>query len=298
MHAYVVGNVTVDETISVAALPEPGASIHGRSVSHGLGGKGANQAVVLGRGGLPTTLIAAVGGDARADMIRRHLAPEPLDCRLIEIGGGSSDVSVVLTSLDGENAIVTTTDAAEALSLADATSALSGAERGDLVILQGNLTHAVTRGVLEYARVHGIVANVNPSPLRPFFADLWPLVDVAFLNKGEASALTGSGGEAAARRLIESGVGQVVLTFGGDGAMLADDGGTVIVPAEPCAVVDTAGAGDTFMATALASAALRGTALDRLAIEHAARAAAITVGRRGTHVALPTAAELAAIFGR
>jgi ribokinase len=51
------------------------------------------------------------------------------------------------------------------------------------------------------------------------------------------------------------------------------------------------------MATALASAALRGTALDRTALEHASKASALTVGRPGTQSAFPTVEELAAILG-
>jgi ribokinase len=80
--------------------------------------------------------------------------------------------------------------------------------------------------------------------------------------------------------------------------MLATDGGIIRIPAVTCPVVDTTGAGDTFMATALASAALRGTALDRMAIEHASRASAVTVSRPGTQSAFPTAEELAAILDR
>jgi ribokinase len=59
--------------------------------------------------------------------------------------------------------------------------------------------------------------------------------------------------------------------------------------------VDTTGAGDCFMATALASAALRAARLDPRALLHAA-AAAITVSRPGTGAAFPTRAELADIL--
>jgi ribokinase len=50
------------------------------------------------------------------------------------------------------------------------------------------------------------------------------------------------------------------------------------------------------MATALASAALRGVALDARALRHAAAAASITVSRPGTGAAFPTKAELAEIL--
>lgn len=296
LHAYVIGNVTVDETIAVSEMPAAGASILGSQQSRDLGGKGANQAVVMARCGLSTSLVAAIGEGFRSDMIRQHLSQEPVISRLVPLLGKSTDFSIVLTTPDGENANITTTDSAQNLALAEAIAPLVDAAAGDLAVLQGNLTDETTRGVLEAARARGMVTAFNPSPLRPFFGGLWHLVDIAFLNEGEALALTGSSREDAARKLLSTGVREVVLTFGGDGAMLATGAGIIRVPAAPCDVVDTTGAGDTFMAVALASAALRGTGLDRAAIEHATRAAAITVSRPGTRSAFPAAEQLAAIL--
>ena len=59
--AFVIGNAAWDETLHLAALPAPGASVHVRRGAAGPGGKGANQAVVLARAGVPVTLVAAIG---------------------------------------------------------------------------------------------------------------------------------------------------------------------------------------------------------------------------------------------
>ena len=296
MHSYVIGNVTIDETIAVAGMPMAGASILGKQQSRDLGGKGANQAIVMARCGLPTSLIAAIGNDFRAGSIRRRLAKEAVRSELVALPDGTSDFSMVLTTPDGENSIVTTTEAARNLSVRHALDALGAAGPGDLAVLQGNLTDATTRGVLEEVRARGLTTAFNPSPVRPFFTELWDLIDVAFLNEGEARMLTGTTGEAAARRLMAAGVKQVVLTFGGEGAMLATEGGVFSVAAAKCRVVDTTGAGDTFMAVALASSCLRKMTLDKRAVEDAARAAAITVGRHGTLSAFPTTEEIADIL--
>ncbi|MFA1622022.1 ribokinase [Rhizobium mongolense] len=296
MRAYVIGNVTVDETISVSAMPEAGASILGHEETRDLGGKGANQAVVMGRAGLASILVAAVGDDFRAEIIRSQLAEEPVDARLVGLAGKASDFSIIFTTPDGENAIVTTTDSAGSLTLSEAIRPLAESTAGDLVVLQGNLSDDVTRGILEEARRRQLVTAFNPSPLRRFFADLWPLIDIAFLNKGEAESLTGTGGQAAASTLISAGVKYAVLTLGGEGAMLASRAGTLKIPAAPVTAIDTTGAGDTFMGTALASCALRGVPLDARAIRHATTAAALTVSRRGTRSAFPTNAELHAIL--
>lgn len=296
MRAYVIGNVTIDETIIVEALPTSGASILGEVGAHDLGGKGTNQAVVMARCGLPTTLVAPVGNDARAAAIRQRLQDEPLVAELVELDGKSSDTSIIFRLPDGENAIVTTTESARNLNSSDVAAKLQAAEPGDLAILQGNLSHQATREILEQARGLQMVTAFNPSPLRPYFSDLWALVDIVFLNQGEALALTGATGDTAANHLLECGVRDVVLTLGREGAILANGQEIIAVPAHPSVVVDTTGAGDTFMAVALASSARRNCRLDRLAIEHAVRAAAITVSRWGTQSAFPTSSELKALL--
>lgn len=299
MHAYVIGNVAMDETILVDQWPMAGASIFGRRSSGDLGGKGANQAVVMARCGLPTKLVAAVGEDFRARTIAERLAAEPVESRLVRLEGQATDFSIIFTTADGENSIVTTTDAAENLRPEDALEALSRAEPGDVAVLQGNLSGPTTEALLRAARERGMVTAFNPSPLRPSFRDLWPLVDIAFLNAGEALALTGTSGEAAAAALHALGVREVVLTLGMDGALLSTGSGAPIrVAAVPAAAVDTTGAGDTFMGVALASAVLRGSRLDELALVHAARASALTVSRKGTLGAFPSVEEMSVILAQ
>ncbi|TPW30002.1 ribokinase [Martelella alba] len=297
MRAFVIGNAAIDETVSVEKMPEAGVSILGRIASRDLGGKGTNQAVVMARSGLKTVLVSATGNDFRAATIGEQLAEEPVDARLVALDGVSTDFSIVLTTPDGENVNITTTEAAEALPLAAGLDALAEADAGDLLVMQGNLSGETTLALLKAAKACGMVTAFNPSPLRPYFASLWPFIDIAFLNRGESESLTGRTGEAAAETLFAFGLSQLVLTAGAEGVLLGSAGGDFIqVPAVAAKAVDTTGAGDCFMGVALASAALRGTQLDERAIIHAAHAAALAVTRRGTRRAFPTRAELAAIL--
>lgn len=105
-----------------------------------------------------------------------------------------------------------------------------------------------------------------------------------------------------AARWRAAGVAMVVVTRGGDGACgYPADGGPLPIAPVPVAVVDTVGAGDTFQAAMLTALAERGQ-LNTTALRHldaaswrevlgfAARAAAITCGRRGAD--LPRRGEL------
>jgi ribokinase len=290
MRAFVIGNVALDETVAVDDLPLHGTSIHGQAGPGDLGGKGANQAIVLGRAGVACRLCAAVGDDSRAADIHARLRAEPIEVDLVAIAGVASDLSIILRTRTGENAIITTTDAASGLTPDAAGAVLQRAAPGDLLVMQGNLSAQTTIAALRQARDRGMQTALNPSPLRPFFPSLWPFVVSAFVNESEAAALGGTGA------LLAAGVTQVVLTLGAAGARLVTADEDLMVAARPCAVVDTTGAGDCFMATALASAALRGVSLDARALHHAVAAAAITVSRPGTGAAFPSQAELAMIL--
>ncbi|MDQ0455696.1 ribokinase [Rhizobium paknamense] len=296
MRAFVLGNIALDETYSLAALPQAGQSIFGAQASRDLGGKGCNQAIVMARAGLSTQLIAAIGTDDRAVTLRDSLTTEPVLAHLISIDGAASDLSIILTTPDGENSIITTRDAASSVRPQQAQAALNVSQPGDLLVLQGNLPEETTRAALETARGKGMTTAFNPSPLQPWFSSLWPLIDIAFLNQGEAQALTGRTGPEAGAILVAAGVSRIVLTLGGEGALLVTSEGSVAVPACASAVIDTTGAGDCFMGTALASSLLRNVPLDARALEDAAKAAAVTVSRRGTRQAFPSVPELAAIL--
>lgn len=296
MRAFVIGNIALDETYSIAALPEAGASIFGEQASRSLGGKGCNQAIVLSRCGVETTLVAAVGRDDRAVAIREALARERLTPKLIPVDSTSSDISIILTTPDGENSIITTRSAAAALDKDAALEALGDAVSGDLVVLQGNLSEETTLAILHAARSKGLTTAFNPSPLQPWFASVLPLIDIAVLNRIEAEVLSGKSGAAAGAFLLRAGVGLVVVTLGGQGCVLVSANGAIEVLAAPATIVDTTGAGDCFAGVALASATRRGVAVDARALEDAARAAAITVGRRGTQDAFPSHEELTTIL--
>ncbi|QDA36282.1 ribokinase (plasmid) [Paracoccus liaowanqingii] len=292
MKAFVIGNAAIDETVSVEDFPRPGASIFGRALSQDLGGKGVNQAVAIARTGLACHLVAAVGQDPRGREIAARLAAEPVMAQLIALPGVATDNSIILMAGHGENAVITTRAAAGAMTPDHATVALDKAASGDLLVLQGNLGAATTAAALQAARARGMRTVLNPSPLQAYVADLWPLIDCAFLNEDEAAIL---GGDA---RLLSHGVAEVVLTIGARGAALVRPDARIEVPATPCTVVDTTGAGDCFMAVALASAALRGVALDARALRHAAVAAAWTVGQAGTVSAFPDADRMRAILAK
>ncbi len=285
MHIYVVGNVAVDETWCCASLPQKGESLHGHKIFQDIGGKGANQAIVLSRCGLPVTFIAGRGNDYYGQWINNALCLESLHFYPVDGISTHSDASIIFATEDGDNAIMTTTTAADALTLDVITPLLTGVSPGDILLLQGNFSVEKTRALFMFARRKKMVTVFNPSPVKSAFSDLWPLVDIAVVNEHEAQLLS-----------PDPAITRVVETRGPQGARLRYQQQSFHVDAVPTTVIDTTGAGDTFLAVMLASALLRGTYPDALALLHASRAAALTINRRGTLTAFPDKKTLASLL--
>jgi len=117
------------------------------------------------------------------------------------------------------------------------------------------------------------------------------LIDVLTPNRCEASVLTGRSPEAViepeqlARELIRSGIKQVVMTLGENGALIVTDKSSIRVPAVSMSAVDTTGAGDAFNA-GLAIALACGASLEE-AVPFAAVTGGLAVTQEGVIPSLP-----------
>lgn len=292
MKVFVVGNVAVDETFAVSRVPHEGESIFGTRLSTDLGGKGANQALILARCGIPTIFIAAVGSDAKGDLIHRCLNEEPVAARLVKTCSEASDSSIIIKDERGGNAIITTTDCSRLLNLEEIEKRMKDAIAHDILVLQGNISLATTQRLIAKARSRKMKIILNPSPFEIGIEVHLMNVNTVFLNQHEALQITGHQSSDAVEKLLTLGVETVVLSEGEKGLLLGTHAGIFSVPAHTCDVIDSTGAGDTLLAVALAAAILRQENIALRSLEVASRAAALTVSRSGTRMAFPTVEEL------
>ncbi len=116
--------------------------------------------------------------------------------------------------------------------------------------------------------------------------------DIKFLARSDAARGASSGDpiEVAAGWVEQYGLGLAVITLGPDGGVAIEAGGRQTrVPGFPTKVVDTVGAGDTFMAGFLDGHVHRGLDLES-SLRRGAAAASIVCSRRGAQP--PTADEV------
>ncbi|MFH5774906.1 PfkB family carbohydrate kinase [Paracoccus sp. NGMCC 1.201697] len=288
----VIGNIALDETLAVEAFPAPGASIAGSAISQSVGGKGANQAIVLARalaGVAAVRLVAAIGPDPRGQVLAAGVSDEPLDAQLTR-RDSPTDFSVILRDRNRENTIVTTQDCARAMTPTEAVAALGALGAGDALVLQGNLRPETSLAALAEAGRRGIWRILNPSPVEGCSAAMLAECDLLCVNEGEAEHFGG------VARLSQGRV--LVRTLGPKGAEVWRDGTLQLaVPGNPVEALDPTGAGDCFLAALVAAMTRHGRRQPEAGdVGLASWAAGICVSRLGTQGAFPSVAEFAAAF--
>lgn len=294
MTLLVLGNATVDLSYSVERLPVAGETLVAHDKRVDAGGKGLNQAVVAHRAGALVCLVAAIGSDHQADFILRHLDREHLSAEYLLRCDVATDESLIFIAANGENSIVSTTDAARRVTPEIASSAVDRHMADDWLMLQGNLSRATSEAALRRARERSMGTFFNPAPINFDYTGLWPLIDVLVVNEVESAQLTGVAGfEEAAQMLRNWGCGIVIVTLGREGALCVGEDGVFRSAAPSVSVVDTTGAGDVVCGILAAGLALGQAPKD--ALRSAVVAASLSVTRRGTGAAFPSAEELSAL---
>ncbi|MFH8450499.1 ribokinase [Streptomyces fungicidicus] len=294
----VVGSANADLVIGVERRPGAGETVLGSDLAVHPGGKGANQAVAAARLGARTALLARVGDDGHGRLLLESQRAAGVDTAGVLVGGAPTGVALITVDPSGDNSIVVSPGANGRLTPADVRAAGDLFRASRVVSTQLEIP---LETVLEVARnlAPGARLVLNPSPPQPLPAEVLAACDPLIVNEHEAKVILGDTAGAGdrpedwARLLLEKGPRSVVVTLGGEGALVASPEGVARVPSVKVRAVDTTGAGDAFTA-ALAWRLGAGEPLAEAAA-YAARVGAVTVTREGAQVSYPTAAEVAAL---
>ncbi|MBD7956761.1 carbohydrate kinase [Microbacterium sp. Sa4CUA7] len=272
------------------------------------GGSPANVALALGRRGLRPVLVTQLADDAHGRDVTAWLERSGV---AVHVAGRPPRTSTAVAHLDADGAATYDFDIAWDPAPWEAPAAP--------VVHTGSIASILRPGAdaveaaLRAVRADAVVTfdpNVRPSLVtdaddaRARVARLVALADVVKVSGEDLDWLhPGRDHRDIAREWLAAGPSLVVVTEGGDGSFAVHAAGLVEVAAQPVTVVDTVGAGDTFMAALIAGlhaptaaevrARIAGwTPADLAALlAHSAAAAAVTVSRPGADP--PWVAELA-----
>lgn len=297
----VVGSSNIDLISYAPRLPKLGETLPGTRFQMGFGGKGANQAVMAAKLGGDVTIVTKVGQDLFGDDTRKNYASYGIDTTyMIATADSFTGVAPIwVEETSGDNAILLALGANDLLSPTDITEARDALAAAQVMVCQWEVQTETVLAALRCAHDVGTRTIFNPAPAREQLpAEVYRYIDILCPNESETELLTGmpvatqNEAIAAARALLDRGVGTVILTLGARGSLLVTPETAQAVPTPSVRAVDTTGAGDAYVGS-LAYFLAAGKPLP-VAMDRASRIAAISVQAPGTQRSFPNAADLPA----
>jgi ribokinase len=293
----VLGSLNMDISVTVPALPAPGATVLGSAARFTPGGKGANQAVAAARLGADVRMVGCVGDDDFGRQLVANLRAEGIDTSAVRtVTTAPTGLAMIAVDQSAENIIIVAPGANHEVGLEQVEAAVN-ADHDILVISAEIPAPAITEAL---TRPGSKILNLAPAPENAT-ALAAQARDWLVVNESEAAAALGrpvdglSDATRAAEELTRKGPRHAVVTAGAHGAAVAEANEAQTIEGFRVHAVDTVGAGDTFVG-ALAVALAAGVA-PREAVHAAAAAGAAAVTRPGAQTAMPRPADILAATG-
>ena len=245
------------------------------------GGNATNFALQMGALGMRTSFVAAVGRDVLAERLRAAYREHHVNARLKVDPKRSTATTVALTWADGRRALITALGANAALREEDIPESLLASathvHRAGFWWATGLLGPPTSRLLRRAHRVGASTSldiSTDPQgwPRRRVEAVRMclPHVDTFFGNAVEVCAVAGVRDPlVAAERLLEHGVGEVVLHRDSQGAVWFREGQRAAHPAFRVPIDNPTGCGDVFNAGYVFAKLSGGTTEDALGMANA-----------------------------
>ncbi|MCS7046476.1 MAG: carbohydrate kinase family protein [Gemmataceae bacterium] len=237
-------------------VPAAGELVMAEGMLLTIGGCAANAAVDLAKMGVRAAVVGRVGDDPLGKVVAELLGVAAVDTTYLRVSPGADTSQTLIVNVRGEDRRFIHTFGANSLFRAGDIP-LDVVERTKVLYVGGyllmpGLDDEELVPVFAAARAKGVkvvvdVAIPQPGDYRPRLQKLLPHVDVFLPNNTEAELLTG---ESEPLRQAESlhrlGVNTAIVTLGGAGSILVQDGLRLRAGVYSVPFVDGSGGGDAF----------------------------------------------------
>ncbi|OJV66828.1 MAG: ribokinase [Clostridiales bacterium 38-18] len=289
--ALVIGSLNMDLVTRVNMTPRIGETVSGAGLMMNPGGKGANQAVALGKLGVNVKMIGCLGNDEYGSQLKENLKKMNVVDGTFTINECPTGIAFIMVNESSDNSIVVIEGANGKL-----TPEMVQIEWFDgisYLVTQQEVPMATLKKAMQIAKKLNIMTIHNPAPINTESLELLKYVDLLVLNETEFAELTGKeyeGEESIKWGYDRLGIQQLLLTLGSKGAIYFDGSHVITVPSIKVTAVDTTAAGDSYIA-GIVHHLIQG--LDMAAsMEFATKVAAKTVTRMGAQSSLPYIHEI------
>jgi ribokinase len=295
----VLGSLNVDYVTYIDRMPVAGETILATESLIEPGGKGANQALVLGRLGADVAMFGAVGHDPNGDLVLERLAEGGVDVSGVSRSAEHTGFATVVVDGAGDNSIIVALGANASVTPDYVAAQLDVLAGYDVIVMQLEIPLETVAFAARELKRRGRTLILDPAPAPLTLPDsVLQHIDIVKPNASELQRLSGTNDLLTGLgALLSRGPRYVVASLGGDGAVVAATGGSIEkIAAEKVPVVDTTGAGDSLTAS-LAYAIAAGRSVED-AVRFGVGVASCVVQQRGAQAAIPSAVVLNEIWSR
>ena len=293
----IIGSMNVDLVSRVPRFLLPGETLQGLDFHIYPGGKGGNQAVAAARLTSGVVMLGKLGDDANSQLYRQVFRDNGIisDCVETHAGINTGTAVIEVDTSTGDNRIVYIPGANSFVDRAQVDRHWERLTRCDIFLLQLEIPMDTVRYAIDRLRRAGKTVILDPAPAVALPEGLLGQCDVVTPNEVELALLTGLPAGtpeqmlAAGRQLLKSGVKNVVIKAGRQGAYLVNQEMERLFPGFAVKAVDTTAAGDSFNA-GLAAALAQGRTLPE-AVPYANAVGALSTTAAGAQGAMPTRAQ-------
>lgn len=291
----VVGSLNMDIVVHVEQLPKEGQTLLGEKMLEVSGGKGANQAVAMGKLQAGVSMIGKVGSDHYASHLLDSLKNSNVETQHILVSKNRTGIALVTVEKSGKNHIVVSPGANFELTPEDILNQREVIDQCEIVVLQLEIPLETVKYTLDLAKKAKKTTILNPAPATVISQDILENVDILIPNEQELYEMSEIEQDQytiqeAAQIILDKGVKSVIVTLGEKGCCYVDHEKCKMYSAYQVKTQDTTAAGDSFIGGFVASY-IKSKDIDA-AIRQAQKVAAIAVTRIGAQSSLPTLEEV------
>jgi ribokinase len=251
----VIGSLNMDLVTTLENFPKPGETIFGESFKTFPGGKGANQAVALGRLGGDILMVGKLGDDIYGTKYLEVLKNNNVRQDGVNIQKGiSSGVAVIQVSNKGENNIVVISGANGQVDTKYIESKWRTIEKADIFLFQLEIPMITVIDTMKKLKAKGKTIILDPAPAAKLPEEIFKYIDYITPNETEIETLVEKSIEneddlkESAQILLDKGVKAVIAKLGSKGAAIIKKDEYISIPGFKVNAVDTTAAGDSFNA--------------------------------------------------
>ena len=290
----VVGSAMMDLTAYAEVLPEAGQTLAGQLFTTGFGGKGANQAVMAAHCGAEVHFIGKLGNDVFGTAIADNFVKVGIQSQYVDRSESPNGVAHIWVDGRGENRIIIIPGANHEIEISRAVDAINSIAELQIVVAQCEIKQEVTTAAFKAAKARGCITILNPAPYQELSAELLDITDWLIPNETEFRELHGSLPTSDdVLKSFRPGKSSIV-TLGSEGAVyISPQGELHRVSAPKVSVVDTTGAGDSFVGSFAYSLASGKDPIE--AMSFGIKVASLSVTRKGAQSSYPDQAEIATL---